>query len=148
MYLCDIVWLQKSQSLEGEGHVLRHCADLIRREANRVRVMPGTELADIKNLKYITAPSHTAVHYQNYISIYKHPMNICIPRLILAAIRAKVFPATFGGMISFDAAKASNPRKFLCENRIFHQFTKCSPSKVSRYTVIVKITGAWRASND
>ena len=35
-------------------------------------------------------------------------------------------------------AKASNLQSFLCENRVFHQFTKVfSPLKVSRYTVAV-----------
>ena len=36
----------------------------------------------------------------------------------------KVFSTKFGGVASFAMAKASNPRKFFCENRIFHQFAK------------------------
>ena len=37
---------------------------------------------------------------------------------------AKVFSTKFEGMASVGVAKGSNPRTFLSENRIFHQFTK------------------------
>ena len=49
---------------------------------------------------------------------------------------AKVFPAKFRGMVSFDTAKRSNPRKFSPRKSFFFTNSrKFSPSKVFHYTI-------------
>ena len=50
---------------------------------------------------------------------------------------AKVFSVKFWGVASFGTAKASNPRKFSL--RKFTNSQKFSPSKVSRYMVIISL---------
>ena len=50
------------------------------------------------------------------------------------AIRESFFREIWG-VAFFGTAKTSNPQKFFCENRIFHQFAIVFSLKVSRYTV-------------
>ena len=55
---------------------------------------------------------------------------------------AKFFPANFGAWCPLARQKCAIPESFLCENRIFTNSRKFSPSKVSRYTVCTVLSSS------
>ena len=75
------------------------------------------------------SPQHLVhVPYSEKLSRQKTFVNFTVLWLF-----AQVFSAKFGGAAPLVLQKRAIHGSFLCENRIFHQFTK-----VSRYTVLAK----------
>ena len=107
--------------------------------ARRQIAFGGTELGDLKTiincLKNISQPLPTQLYTTKIIypfidtlwiyatHDYKHPFWLLFAR--------KFSPRHLGAWSPLTRQKRAIRESFLCENPIFHQFTKCSPSKVS-----------------